>query len=198
MLRTVCPLLAEAATHIGDVQVRNMGTIGGSLAHADPAADYPASLLALNASIRIVRAQGERTLSLQDFLVDTMTTALEPDELIAEVIVPPNGKGNSGFSYQKMAHPASGFAIVGAAALLHRTNGRLQASIGITGLAPKAFRAKAAEDILENTGDIERASAAVADGVDANTDLHASADYRRHVAQVYTARAIRQAMARLS
>ena len=83
-----CPLLAEAAGHIGDVQVRNMGTIGGSVAHADPAADYPASLLALGAKVRLVRAGGDRTLSLEDFLVDTFTTAAEPGEIVREIIVP--------------------------------------------------------------------------------------------------------------
>lgn len=198
LLRARCPLLAEAAAQIGDVQVRNMGTIGGSVAHADPAADYPASLLALEARVRLVRASGERTLTLPDFLVDTMTTALEPDELVGEVIVPLDSAGTAGYSYQKMSHPASGFAIVGAAALVGRSNGRVTfARVGITGLAAKAFRATAVENLMEATGDIDRASAAVAQGVEANTDLAASADYRRHVAQVYTARALRQATARI-
>ena len=88
LLRASCPLLAEAAANIGDVQVRNAGTIGGSVAHADPAADYPASLLALEASVTLASKAGERTLSLEDFLVDTMTTALEPGEIVREVSVP--------------------------------------------------------------------------------------------------------------
>jgi carbon-monoxide dehydrogenase medium subunit len=199
LLRARCPLLAEAAAQIGDVQVRNMGTIGGSLAHADPAADYPASLLALEARVRLVRASGERILALEDFLVDAMTTALEPGELVGEVLVPLNHSGSAGYSYQKMAHPASGFAIVGAAALVGRSNGRVTfARVGVTGLAPRAFRATAVETLMETTGDVQRASEAVAQGVEANTDLYASADYRRHAAQVYTTRALRQALARIS
>ena len=109
-----CPLLAETASHIGDVQVRNMGTIGGSVAHADPAADYPAALLALEAQVRLASASGERTLSFGDFLVDTFTTALEPGEIVREMIVPVESRG-AGVSYQKMDQPASGFAIVGVA-----------------------------------------------------------------------------------
>jgi carbon-monoxide dehydrogenase medium subunit len=88
LLRGKCPLLAEAASNIGDVQVRNMGTIGGSIAHADPAADYPASLLALEAQVRITSAKGERTLPIDQFLVDALTSALEPGEIVREVIVP--------------------------------------------------------------------------------------------------------------
>jgi len=115
LLRGKCPLLAETASNIGDVQVRNMGTIGGSVAHADPSADYPAALLALEAQVRLVSASGERTMALADFLVDTMTTAIEPGEILQEVIVPVEA-ANVGVSYQKMVQPASGFAIVGVAA----------------------------------------------------------------------------------
>ena len=88
LLRAKCPLLAETASNIGDVQVRNMGTIGGSVVHADPAADYPAALLALEAKVRLVSANSDRTMSVEDFLVDTLTTAIEPGEILQEVIVP--------------------------------------------------------------------------------------------------------------
>src|SRR5436190_5950752 len=101
LLRARCPLLAEAASTIGDVQVRNMGTIGGSVAHADPAADYPASLLALEAKVRLISATTDRTLSLEDFLVDTMTTAIEPGEIVREIIVPLE-RPVVGVSYQKL------------------------------------------------------------------------------------------------
>ena len=114
LLRGKCPLLAETASHIGDVQVRNMGTIGGSVAHADPAADYPAALQALEAKIVLRGAKSERTVSADDFFVDTFTTALEPGEIVREVIVPVDGDG-TGTSYQKVLQPASGFAIVGIA-----------------------------------------------------------------------------------
>ena len=193
LLRAKCPLLAETASHIGDVQVRNMGTIGGSVAHADPAADYPAALLALEAKVRLVSAKSDRTMSIEDFLVDTLTTAIEPGEILQEVIVPIEASG-IGVSYQKMVQPASGFAVVGIAARV----GKGFARIGVTGLAGKAYRAKNAEKIMQESGDIAKAAAAVADGVDANSDLFASADYRRHLAQVYTARALKQALSRSS
>jgi carbon-monoxide dehydrogenase medium subunit len=191
LLRAKCPLLAETASNIGDVQVRNMGTIGGSVAHADPAADYPAALLALEAKVRLVGANSDRTMSVEDFLVDTLTTAIEPGEILREVIVPVEASG-AGVSYQKMVQPASGFAVVGVAARIG--NGFVR--VGVTGLAGKAYRAKNVEKIMLETGDIRKAAAIVADGVDANSDLFASADYRRHLAQVYTARALTQALSR--
>ena len=199
LLRQRCPLLAEAAGHIGDVQVRNMGTIGGSVSHADPAADYPASLLALGAKVRLVRAGGDRTLSLEDFLVDTFTTAAEPGEIVREIIVPVEGPG-TGVNYQKMVQPASGFAIVGVAARLRKANGKISlARVGVTGLAPRPFRATAVEARLEGSAgtddDIRQAAALIANGVEANTDIHASADYRKQMARVYAARALRAALA---
>ena len=191
LLRGKCPLLAETASNIGDVQVRNMGTIGGSVAHADPAADYPAALLALEAKVRLVGANSDRTMSVEDFLVDTLTTAIEPGEILQEVTVPVEASG-VGVSYQKMVQPASGFAVVGVAARV----GKGFVRVGVTGLAGKAYRAKNVEKIMLETGDVRRAAAVVADGVDANSDLFASADYRRHLAQVYTARALTQALSR--
>jgi carbon-monoxide dehydrogenase medium subunit len=191
LLRAKCPLLAETASNIGDVQVRNMGTIGGSVAHADPAADYPAALLALEAKVRLVGANSDRTMSVEDFLVDTLTTAIEPGEILREVIVPIEASG-AGVSYQKMVQPASGFAVVGVAARI----GHGFVRVGVTGLAGKAYRAKNVEKIMLETGDVRRAAAVVADGIDANSDLFASADYRRHLAQVYTARALTQALSR--
>jgi carbon-monoxide dehydrogenase medium subunit len=196
VLRARCPLLAEAAAAIGDVQVRNMGTIGGSVAHADPAADYPASLLALEAKVHLVSATTDRTLSLEDFLVDTLTTALDPGEILKEVIVPVEATA-AGVNYQKMVQPASGFAIVGVAARVTKAAGKPNfARVGVTGLAGKAYRARNVEQVLLETGDVAKAALVVAEGIDANADLFASADYRRHMAQVYTARALRQALAR--
>jgi carbon-monoxide dehydrogenase medium subunit len=202
LLRGKCPLLAEAASNIGDVQVRNMGTIGGSIAHADPAADYPASLYALEAKVRLVSAKSDRTLSMDEFLVDTMTTALEPGELVLELILPVES-GGTGVSYQKMAQPASGFALVGVAARIARAGGKITlARVGVTGLASKAYRASNVEKLLEGAAgteeDIRKAAAVIADGVEANADLFASADYRAHMAQVYAARAITAALSRSS
>jgi carbon-monoxide dehydrogenase medium subunit len=199
LLRQRCPLLAGAAGHIGDVQVRNMGTIGGSVSHADPAADYPASLLALGAKVRLVRAGGERTLSLEDFLVDIFTTAAEPGEIVREIIAPVE-ESNTGVNYQKMLQPASGFAIVGVAARLRKASGKISlARVGVTGLSSRPFRARAVETRLEGSAgtdeDIRQAAALIANGVDANSDIHASADYRKQMAQVYAARALRAALA---
>jgi carbon-monoxide dehydrogenase medium subunit len=199
LLRRRCPLLAEAARHIGDVQVRNMGTIGGSLSHADPAADYPASLLALGAKVRLVRAGKDRTLSLEDFFLDTFTTAAEPGEILREIVVPVE-ESRTGVNYQKMLQPASGFAIVGIAARLRKTNGKLSlARVGVTGLATRPFRATAVETRLDGSAgtddDIRQAAALVADGIDANTDIHASANYRKQMARVFAVRALRAAAA---
>jgi len=201
-VRLKCPLLADTAARIGDVQVRNMGTLGGSLAHADPAADYPAALVALEAQVHLLSAHSDRTLPIGEFLVDAMTTALEPGELVFEVILPVEEPRTSVW-YEKVAHPASGFAVVGVAVRIRKgSNGRIgMARIGITGLGAKAFRANASEELLEGAAgtplDIEKAAAVAADGVEPNSDLYASADYRRHLTKVTTARAITHALARM-
>ena len=202
LLRGKCPLLAETASHIGDVQVRNMGTIGGSTAHADPSADYPAALQALEAKIVLRGAKSERTVTADEFFVDTFTTALEPGEIVREVIVPVDGDG-TGTSYQKVLQPASGFAIVGIAVRLRKSGDKISmARIGVTGLSNRAFRATAAEKALEGrTGtpaEIQAAAALVGQGIDANSDLHASADYRLHLAAVYAAKALATALGRIA
>jgi carbon-monoxide dehydrogenase medium subunit len=200
LIRSRCPLLAEAASNIGDIQVRNMGTIGGSIAHADPAADYPASLLALETKVVLVTAKGQREVAISDFFVDTFTTALDTGELIREVIVPVEEQ-SVGTSYHKMVQPASGFAIVGVAARVKKAGGKIvMARVGVTGLSGKPYRAINVEKALEGTAgsatDIQKAAALVADGVDANSDLHASADYRKHLARVYAMRALTVALSR--
>src|SRR5689334_8564873 len=201
LLRGKCPLLAETASHIGDVQVRNMGTMGGSVAHADPAADYPAALQALEAKLVLKGAKSERTVAADEFFVDMFTTALEPGEIVREVIVPVDGAG-TGTSYQKVLQPASGFAIVGIAVRVRKQGGKItMARIGVTGLSNHAYRAKGAEKALEgSTGsaaEIQAVAAWVGKGVDANSDLHASADYRLHLATVYAAKAISTALGRI-
>ncbi|MSV34301.1 MAG: xanthine dehydrogenase family protein subunit M [Bryobacterales bacterium] len=194
LVRGKCPLLSAAAGAIGDPQIRNVGTMGGSVAHADPAADYPAALQALEAKIVIRGAKGERTVSAADFFVDAFTTSLESGEVVREVVVPVEQAG-TGTSYLKMPQPASGFAIVGVAVRVQRSGGKITlARIGVTGLSNIGYRAWAAEKALEGSAgsadDITKAAALVAQGIDANSDLHASADYRRHLASVYAARAI--------
>src|SRR3989449_3149995 len=142
LLKKLCPLLPECASHIGDVQVRNKGTIGGSVAHSDPAGDWPAAIIALNAEIIAASKNGERTIKADDFFVDLLTTALLPGEILREIRVN-KSNGRTGQAYLKMHHPASGFAVVGVAAKLS-LNGEhdcKSASIGITGVAAKAYRA---------------------------------------------------------
>jgi carbon-monoxide dehydrogenase medium subunit len=192
--------LAETASRIGDVQVRNMGTIGGSAAHADPAADYPAALQSLEAKLVLKNARGERTVPIDEFLVDIFTTSLGPDEVIREVIVPVDAEG-TGTAYQKVAQKASGFAIVGIAVRIRKAGDKIaMARIGVTGLSNCAFRATHAEKALEGRrgapAEIEAAANLVAQGVEANSDIHASAEYRRHLAIVHAGRAIAVALAR--
>ena len=198
LLQAKCPLLPEAASSIGDGQVRNMGTIGGSIAHADPAADYPAALQALEAGIVIASSSGERRVNASEFFLDSFSTTLEPGEIVREIVVPVEAAG-IGTNYQKMAHPASGFAVVGVAARVQRKGGKITlARIGVTGVSNIAYRATAAEKALEGTPgsaeDVRKAAPLVAQGVDANADLYASAEYRTHLASVYAARAIAAAL----
>lgn len=202
LVRGKCPLLAETASNIGDVQVRNMGTIGGSVAHADPAADYPAALQALEAKLVLKGAHAERTVAADEFFVDMFTTALEPGEIVREVIVPIDGDG-TGTNYQKVVQPASGFAIVGIAARMRKSGGKItMARIGVTGLSNRAFRATDAEKALEgktgSAAEIQAAAALVPQGIEANADLHASAHYRKHLAVIYAAKALTAALSRIA
>jgi len=198
VIRARCPLLAETASHIGDVQVRNMGTMGGSIAHADPAADYPASLLALEARIRLASARGSRVVAATDFFQDAFMTALEPGELVVEIEVPVE-ESTEGSRYEKVAHPASGFAVVGVAARIRKSGERItMARTAVTGMASREFRAAAAEALLEGGGSIAEAAALVGQGEQANSDLYATPDYRLHLARVHAARALATAVSRAS
>lgn len=199
LLKNICPLLPDCASHIGDMQVRNKGTIGGSVAHADPAGDWPAAIIALNAELVAASKTGERTIKADDFFVDMLTTALEPGEILREIRINKTN-GRTGHAYVKMPHPASGFAVVGVAANLSFNGGSecKSASIGITGVSAKAYRASAVEDTLIGAKldlqTITSAASRATEGVDINGDLFASDDYRRHLAQVYTKRAISAAI----
>jgi carbon-monoxide dehydrogenase medium subunit len=201
LLKNICPLLPECAGHIGDVQVRNKGTIGGSLAHSDPAGDWPAAAIALNAELVAASKNGERSIRVDDFFVDLMTTALRPGEILREIRINKRG-GRTGQSYVKMHHPASGFAVIGVAAsiTLDDNGGCQDASIGITGVSAKAYRARAVESGLKGKTPEDQAivdaAAHATEGVDVNGDLFASEDYRRHLAVVYTKRAIGLAIER--
>lgn len=195
------PLLAAVASRIGDRQVRNRGTVGGALAHADAAADYPAPILALEATMIAQGPAGERQIPAREFFVDFLTTALEPTEVLTALVVP-NETTDYGWSYQKLANQASGYAIVGVAALLALDGqGRVKdLRIGITGAAPVSWRAAAAEsallDQVLDEGIVGRAAALVDEGVEMLDDLHGSADYRRRVTRGLTRRAILEAAQR--
>jgi carbon-monoxide dehydrogenase medium subunit len=201
VLRRACPLLPETASHLGDMQVRNKGTIGGSLAHSDPAADWPAAILALDAEIVATSARGDRTIKAADFFVEMLTTSLEPGEILREIRIP-GSKGKAAHAYVKVRHPASGFAVVGVAVNLSLDGGKCQsAGIGITGVSPKAYRATKVESGLKGNAldakTLSTACAHAADGVDVNSDLYASAEYRKQLAMVYTRRSLEMAISRV-
>jgi carbon-monoxide dehydrogenase medium subunit len=196
VIRGKCPLLGEAAGQIGDTQVRNVGTIGGSVAHADPSADYPGALVALEARIRLRSAQGERVVEASEFFVDAFTTAMDAGEIVVAVEIEAE-ESSEGYKYEKVAHPASGFPVVGVAVRVKRAGGKIAlARIGVTGMGARAFRARNAEALLEGGADAATAAAVVGVGEEANSDLYASGEYRRHLAQVHAARAIAAALTR--
>jgi aerobic carbon-monoxide dehydrogenase medium subunit len=200
VLRRACPLFPETATNLGDVQVRNKGTIGGSVAHADPAADWPAAVLAMNAEIMAVGPKGERAIKADSFFVDMLTTALQPGEIIKEIrFVAPKGK--FGQAYMKVRHPASGFAVVGIAVSVTLDGSKcISCGVGVTGVSPKPYRAEGVESELKGKAldnkTLPAAAALVAEDIDANSDLFASGEYRKHLAQVYTRRALETAASR--
>jgi carbon-monoxide dehydrogenase medium subunit len=204
------PALAEAAGQIADLQVRNKGTIGGSIAHADPGADLPAMILALEARIRTAGGGRARNIPADQFFLDALTTALRETEVITEISVsalPPR----TGGSYQKFANKASHFAVVGVAALVTLTpppplskggEGEVvqRVRIGITGAGPKAVRARVAERYLTgkapSEGNLAEAAHRTTTGMDFLSDLHASEEYREHLTRVLAARALSQAAGR--
>jgi carbon-monoxide dehydrogenase medium subunit len=193
-----CPILAETAGDIGDAQVRNRGTIGGSLAHADPAADYPATILALDAEIVAQGPTGRRTIRATDFFAGMLATALRPNELLVEVRVPRLGPG-VGSAYVKMANKASHYAVVGVAAVVRARGGSIEsAEIGITGAGVTPVRARGVETALVGCrADTIGPAAELADaGIDFLDDIHGSVDYRRAMVRVYARRAVAAALAR--
>lgn len=207
LLKEKCPLLPETAKTIGDVQVRNCGTIGGNLAHADPASDMPAAVLALGAELRAKGPEGDRWLKAEDFFLGLMATALGPTEILTEVRVPvlsglpaPRQAGRSGVTYLKVAQKASGFAIVGVAVWLRVDDSGVcqDVGIGVIGLDARPLRAKAVEQRLRgkrlDSALIKEASSEVTRGIDPLEDIHASAEFRAHLARVHVSRGIHEAV----
>lgn len=203
LVREKCPALAEAAGAIGDMQVRNRGALGGSLAHADPAADYPAAMLAAGAEVLAAGAEGERAIGIDAFFTGAYETALAPGEILTAVRLPAP-PARSGGAYLKAAQQASGFAVCGAAAQIALDEGGAIASIrvGVTGVAAPAYRAAGVESALAGTApdaeEIRAAAKKAGEGVEPLDDFYASADFRRHLAGVYAARAVSKALERAS
>ena len=194
-LRGRLPLLAAVAEEVGDAQVRSLGTLGGSLAHADPAADFTAVMLALGAEVVAVGPHGERTIPADDLFVDLLTTSLAPDEVLTQVRIP-TLDGRVAAAYAKHEHPASGYAVVGVAAVLRLgEDGTCEsARLAVTGSTAKATRLGAAEGALAgqplSAATIAQAAGVAAEGLDVNGDHYASAEYRRHLVGVMTRRVL--------
>jgi carbon-monoxide dehydrogenase medium subunit len=198
LLEAQCPALSETAATIGDPQVRNRGTLGGSLAHADPAADYPAALVALDATIELVGPNGARSVAAADFFQDLFTVDLAPDELITSVRFAPVRSA----AYAKLYQRASRFALVGVAAALEVADGKIvSARLGLTGAVSHAVRLRDVEAALAGCDASAEGCAAALAGAgagleDVNADLHASEAYRRAMVPVFARRAVAAALAR--
>jgi len=201
VLKDKCPVVAETGAMIGDPAVRNKGTIGGSLAHGDPAADMPATVIALGAEM-VCQGKNKRTVKVDDWFKGLMETAIGEDELLVEIRVPALAKG-TGAAYLKFPHPASRFAVVGVAAVVTIENGTCtKAGVGVTGAGTHAVRAKGVEAALTgkrlDAAAIEAAAAKAADGVDVQADLQGSVEYKAHLCRVFAKRAIEAAVKRAS
>ena len=198
LLKAKCPLLPQTATTIADVQVRNRGTIGGSIAHADPAGDWPAAIMALDAGIKVVGPNGERWVKCDEFFLGLLMSVLEPDEIVTAIKVPV--MGNDKTAYLKAAPRSSGFAVVGVAVRMTMDAGGTcdRAAIAITGVTDKAYRAGRVEQML--TGKkldaklIENAAAEATHNIEVIEDINGSVEYRTQLTHVYVARAIEAAL----
>jgi carbon-monoxide dehydrogenase medium subunit len=201
LVKSKAPVLSEVGGIIGDPAVRNLGTIGGSLAHADPAADWPAGMIALGAEMVCEGPKGRRTVKVDDWFQGLMATALREDELLVEIRVPLLPAG-SGAAYLKFPHPASRFAVVGVAAAvtLDRNGTCAKAGVAVTGAGTKAVRAKGVEAGLTgkrlDAATIEAAAQKGAEGVDVQADLQGSVEYKSHLCRVFARRAVAEAVKR--
>jgi aerobic carbon-monoxide dehydrogenase medium subunit len=191
------PMLAEATRHIGHAAIRARGTVGGSVAHADPAAEYPAVMLALDAQMVVRGRGGTRTVPAEDFFVGYLTTALEPGDLLTEIQIPPVPAG-SGWAFEEISRRPGDFALVGVAVVVTLTDGVVaRARLTFTGVGPTPVRARRAESILIGAQPsaelIQQAADLVPDELQPESDMHASSEYRREVGGVLAARALRRA-----
>ena len=201
------PILVETINSVGDVQVRNRGTVGGSIAHADPASDLPAVLIALDGQVVVRSQSGERVIAADSFFDGAFTTAMAADEILTEIRIPALSKG-AGTAYVKLAQPASGYSIVGVAVVLAAPTGPNMAGaicrVAVTGVGDVAYRATAVENALIaspgpwSAAAIRAAAAHATAGQTVASDIHADREYRAEMAQVYTRRAVEVALARMS
>jgi carbon-monoxide dehydrogenase medium subunit len=197
-LTSALPVIAETAHVVGDLQVRSRGTLGGSLAHSDPAADFTAVMLALGASVTATSAGGERRITTDDLFVDLLTTSLEPNEILTSIEIPASAIGAKA-AYEKHAHPASGYAVVGVAAVLTIDDAGLvtAAGVAVTGATSKATRLASVEAALVGSKataeSIAAATASASEGLEVNGDVYASAEYRAHLVNVLARRAVSRA-----
>jgi carbon-monoxide dehydrogenase medium subunit len=193
LLRERFPLVVEATETIGDLQVRNRGTVGGSLAHADPASDMPAVMLAVDATFNLRSKRGKRSVKAREFFQGPFTTALAEDELLTEIILPPLPSG-AGSIYLSHDHPASGYAIVAVAAIVARKRKAVSHAVAaLTGVGEVAFLCRSVEALVGSQGEPEAIARVAADattGIEVNGDTFAPAEYRRHLAEVMTRRAL--------
>ncbi|MFE1796389.1 FAD binding domain-containing protein [Streptomyces sp. NPDC059517] len=194
LVRRHAGLLAAAAATVADPAIRHRGTLGGSLAHADPGGDLPAVALALDAELIAAGPGGRRTIPAREFFVDFLQTALRPDELLVEIRVPKTGEYDGwGFHYEKFSRVAQAWAMVGVAALVRREDGHIaEARIGLTNMGSTPLRASAAEEALAGVGPdgVARAAQAAAEGTRPASDPAASAEYRAQLARVLTRRSV--------
>jgi aerobic carbon-monoxide dehydrogenase medium subunit len=199
LLKKKCPLLPQTATTIADVQVRNCGTIGGSVAHADPAGDWPATVVTLEAEIKIAGPNGERWVKCNDFFLGLLMSVLEADEIVTAIKVPVTG--NDKTAYLKAAPRSSGFAVVGVAVRLALDGDETchEIAMGITGVTDKAYRAGRVEQMLKgkrlDASAIEQAAGEATHNIEVIEDINGSSEYRAHLTHVYVARAIQAALA---
>ena len=195
-LREHCPIVSFAAAQVGDPQVRHRGTIGGSIAHGDPASDLPSVVLALGGELVARGPSGDRAIAATEFFTGVFQTALAADEMLVEVRVPKLGSG-VGWSYVKMSRRAQDWATVAVAAVVERSNGSLaRASVALTNMGGTPLRATAAEQAIAGGASIDDASALMAEGTEPPSDHAASADFRRHLARVLGRRALEEAASR--
>jgi CO/xanthine dehydrogenase FAD-binding subunit len=202
LVKEKCPILAEAVSFIGHVPIRNRGTVGGSLVHADPSSELPTVICCLNGEMKVVGPSGERALQPEEFFLTYLTTSLEPSEILVEVRIPTLPQ-NTAWSFVELTRRSGDFAIVGVATLLFMEDDGVcrEARIALGGVAPTPIRAEEAEELLSGqviTEElIKKAGSEAAEATETEPDYHASAEYRKDMARVFVQRGLHEALSRV-